>query len=175
MSRARYVDGLRRCRACGETKPRPAFPREGGRVCRTCRAAASRAWYAAHKDRWIRYGARYRRKHAQDPDWHDQRRLVLRLWYERHRDAVLAARRTEYAAHREKHLAKCRQYYRRNRERVRARVRAYYAAHRERLRAEARAKYDRLRAGRGRAHLRGGPSLAAVSAFVPGLRAEGAS
>jgi hypothetical protein len=172
MNRARYTDGLRRCRTCGEVRPRDGFPRAGGRVCRACKAAYNRAWYASHRDRWALYGARYRARHAGDAEWRERRRLVFRLWYERHREAHLPRQRAAYAAHRERHLAGCRRYYRKNRERVRARVRAYYAAHRRRLRAEARAKYDRLRANGGRATLRGGPSPAALSRFAPRSRPD---
>lgn len=120
----------KQCTKCKELKPVTEFgPHPGGRDglrsdCKTCNAAKSRAYRAAHLKE---SQERSRRHHASNPE---ETRKYMRAYY---------------AAHREKAKEQSRVYRLAHAEKLREQYRAYHAAHREEKRAERAAHPEKIR------------------------------
>jgi len=122
---------MKKCSGCQETKSLAGFGKQtGGRdglkaQCKVCRAAATRAWYAANTEKASATSRKYYAANL------EKSLVTNRRWREANPDKARAIVRKWYVANPEKALANTRKWRAANPEKARATTRRRYAANPE--------------------------------------------
>lgn len=140
---------IRKCVACGESKPLEAFPKAKGRAegrrqnCKACHNAARRATWASRPDVRRAKHDYYALRLEQKREWHRKhykRNRERKAAYKKerrrlHPGKVREAERQNHLRHRDKRLAQRKRHRQENLEQSKERVRADYAKHADARRA----------------------------------------
>lgn len=155
---------MRKCSACGETKPLEHFNRRSsakdGRQsrCRSCEARASQDWRRANADRVVANNRRWRQENPGTAD------TATRRWRQENEERYKAAKALWQERNRDRRLERARQDRAANPDKYRSALAAWKVANPERVR-----EYQRKRRAAGY-----GGALGKVDAEIAWLRDGGA-